>query len=343
MQVLDRSKPLWEMWFVDGLVDGTVGLVYKVHHAVVDGVSAAETFEVLLGGGTTIVTAASAPSTATGQVQRVMSAMIDDASTTVRLCLATGARLATNPARAVATAIGLGRLVQPAAIAPHTTLNGPIGHRRRLVPVSFDLVEMKAVAHRHDASINDLVLTLVGAGLRELFESRGDLVDHVRVLVPVSLRGDAEHDGLGNRVGALMLPIGFERDPTAALAAITSATRSRKAGPDAVALEFLLRTSDAWPAGLLGPASRRIVHHQPFVNLVVTNVRGAQRPLSLLGSRITEIVPVVPLGGNLTLGVAALSYAGRLVPGLHAAADACWDVDLVAHGIDRAYRSLGRR
>jgi WS/DGAT/MGAT family acyltransferase len=340
MQVLDRTKPLWEMWFVDGLVDGSVGLVYKVHHAVVDGVSAAETFEVLLGGGKPIATGRFEPPPSTGQLQRVMKAMFDDAGTMARLCLGTGARVATDPARAVATALGLGRLVRPSAIAPHTTLNGPIGDRRRLVPVSFDLAEMKAVAHRYGASINDLVLTLVGAGLQELFETRGDRVDHVQVLVPVSLRGDTEHDGLGNRVGALMMPIGLERDPTAALAAIASATRSRKVGPETVALDFLLRSSDAWPVGLLGPASRRIVHHQPFVNLVVTNVCGTQHPLSLLGSRITDIIPIVPLGGNLTLGVAALSYAGRLVLGLHADADACPDVGLVAQGIERSYRNL---
>ncbi|HEX6659341.1 MAG TPA: wax ester/triacylglycerol synthase family O-acyltransferase, partial [Ilumatobacter sp.] len=339
MQLLDRTKPLWEMWFVDGLVDGAVGLVYKVHHAVVDGVSAAETFEVLLGGGNPI--ASSPPAPASGQVQRALNAMIDDAGTTVRLCLETGARLATNPARAVATVIGLGRLVRPSAIAPHTTLNRPIGDRRRLLPVSFDLAELKVVAHRYDASVNDLVLMLVGAGLQELLESRGDRVDHVQVLVPVSLRGDTEHDGVGNLVGALLVPIGIERDPAAALAEITAATRSRKAGPEAVALDLLLRSSDGWPVGLLGPASRRIVHRQPFVNLVVTNVRGTQQPLSLLGSRITEIIPVVPLGGNLTLGVAALSYAGRLVLGLHADADACPDVDLVAHGIERAFRDLG--
>ena len=101
--------------------------------------------------------------------------------------------------------------------------------------------------------------------------------------------------------------------------------------------------SDTWPVGLLGPASRQIVHHQPLVNLVVTNVRGSDQPLSLLGARITEIVPIVPLGGNLSLGVAALSYAGKLVVGLHVDADACNDVDVLAHGIESAFAQLQRR
>jgi WS/DGAT/MGAT family acyltransferase len=249
-------------------------------------------------------------------------------------------RLATDPARAAAVAVGLSRLIGPSAIAPHTSLNRPIGDRRTLAPVSFDLAELKAVAHRYDATVNDLLLTLVGVGLSDLFETRGDRVDHLQVLVPISLRGDTEHNGAGNRVGAMIVPLAIERDPIAAIAAITSATRSRKAGPEAVALDLLVRSSDTWPVGLLGPASRLIVHQQPFVNLVVTNVRGAPNALSLLGSRITEIVPVVPLGGNLSLGIAVLSYAGRLTIGLHADAAACPDVDLVAGGIKRAFIEL---
>jgi WS/DGAT/MGAT family acyltransferase len=208
------------------------------------------------------------------------------------------------------------------------------------VPISFDLAELKAVAHRYDATVNDLVLTLVGAGLRDLFEKRGDRVDHLQVLVPVSLRGDTEHNGAGNRVGALIVPLCIEHDPTTAIAAISSATRSRKAGPEAATLDLLMRSSDTWPVGLLGPASRLIVHQQPFVNLVVTNVRGAPHALSLLDSRITEIVPVVPLAGKLSFGIAALSYDGRLTLGLHADADACPDVDLVARGIQNAFSEL---
>jgi WS/DGAT/MGAT family acyltransferase len=339
MKVLDRSKPLWEMWFVDGLVDGSVGLVYKVHHAVVDGVSAAETFEVLLGGEmpTPVSGAASPPRT---PVQRLVSAAVDDARSAARLWLGTGATFVSKPAMAVGTAVGLGHLVRPAALAPRTSLEGPIGRNRRLVPVGFELADVKAVARRFDVTVNDVVLTMVGAGLGALFEGRGDRTDHVQVLVPVSLRGHGQHDGVGNRVAGLMVTVPIERDPLAALAAISSETRALKSGPEAGALDLLLRMSDTWPVGLLGPASRQIVHHQPFVNLVVTNVRGAERPLSLLGSRILEIVPLVPLAENLSLGVAILSYAGRIVMGLHADADACPDVDAVADGIRTCFAEL---
>jgi WS/DGAT/MGAT family acyltransferase len=337
MKVLDRTRPLWEMWFVDGLADGAVGLVYKVHHAVVDGVSAAETFELLLGHGNLPAPASQPPE---GQVRRLVPAVVADTVASAGIWVKNGARLATAPTAAASTVMGLMDLIRPSALAPHTSLNSPIGGNRRLVPVSFDLAELKAVAHSYGVTLNDVLLALVGAGIGELFAGRGDRHDHVQVLVPMSLRRDGEHNGAGNRVGALIVPVAIGRDPVAALRTIATSTRSRKAGPEVAALDLLMRTSDTWPVGLLGPASRQIVHHQPFVNLVVTNVRGSDQPLSLLGARITEIVPIVPLGGNLSLGIAALSYAGKLVVGLNVDADACSDVDVLARGIESAFAQL---
>jgi diacylglycerol O-acyltransferase / wax synthase len=185
------------------------------------------------------------------------------------------------------------------------------------------------------------VLTLVAAGLRALLEGRGERVDRVQVLVPVSLREADDHDTPGNKVAALLVPLDLgEPDPVAALRSVSEETSARKIGPEVVGLDVLLRWTDTWPTTLLGPASRVAVHRQPFVNLVVTNVRGADHPLSLLGAEITEITPIVPLGGNLPLGVAVLSYNGRLVMGLHADADACPDLDVMREGIERAHEAL---
>jgi WS/DGAT/MGAT family acyltransferase len=320
------------MWFVDGLIDGTVGLVYKVHHAVVDGVSAAETFEVLLGGGDLPIVEPDSNPAALTPAQRFLTAAIDDTRAAARHWLGTGANLITRPAMSNGTAVGLGNLVRPSSIAPRTSLNQPIGRQRRLVPVDLELAEVKAIARGLGVTVNDVVLTMVGSGLGALFQGRHEHVDHVHVLVPVSLRGDGEHNGVGNPI---------ETDPAQAIAAIAAETRALKSGPEAPTLDLLLRASDTWPMGLLAQASRQIVHRQPFVNLVVTNVRGAERPLSLLGSRIVEIVPLVPLGGNMSLGVAVLSYAGRLHIGLHADAEACADVEVVADGIRASFAQLG--
>ena len=166
----------------------------------------------------------------------------------------------------------------------------------------------------------------------------------MQVLVPVSLRTADQHGAVGNKVAGLLVPLDVAQpDPIAGLRAIAAETRARKLGPDAAALELLLGWSDTWPVGLLGPASRAVVHHQPFVNLVVTNVRGADHPLSLLGAEILEIVPIVPLGGNLSLGVAVLSYRGRLVIGLHADADTCPDLGRAVEGVEKAFGVLATR
>ena len=142
----------------------------------------------------------------------------------------------------------------------------------------------------------------------------------------------------------MLLPLRIDAaDVVEALHAVSASTRASKAGPDAAALDLLLRWSDTWPTSVLGAASRQIVHHQPFANLVVTNVRGPDRPLRLLGSTVREIVPIVPLGGNLTVGVAVLSYAGNLVMGIHGDAEACPDLELFADGVRDAFELLRAR
>jgi diacylglycerol O-acyltransferase / wax synthase len=347
MRVLDRSRPLWEMWFIDGLADGSVALVHKIHHAVVDGVSAAETFEVLLGSddghggaGSSAVPTRRPPGV--GGLRGVIAGLTDDVRTAATWWIGGGVEVARDPVAAVTRAAGMAGLLTPSSLAPRCSLNGPVGTRRRLASQSFSVADVKSVGRRHGATVNDVVLTLVAAGLRELLEGRGERVDHVQVLVPVSLRGEGDH-GTGNKVAAVLLPLDVgEPDPVAALRAVTASTSVRKSGPGVAGIDTLLRWTDTWPTTVLGPISRFTVHRQPFVNLVVTNVRGTDHPLSLLGAEITEITPIVPLGGNLTLGVAVLSYDGRLVMGLHGDADTCPDLDVLRDGIERAYEALAR-
>jgi WS/DGAT/MGAT family acyltransferase len=340
MRVLDRDKPLWEMWFVDGLVDGRVGLVYKVHHAVVDGVSAADSFEVLLTGDSEAAPHRGRGDAGSTRAQRLLAGVVDETRTALRLSADMWAGMATHPIATAATALAIGGLARPSSRAPHTTLNLPVGDRRRLVAVRFDLAALKSVGRHHEATVNDVLLTLVGAGLDAVLTNRHDVVDHVQVLVPISLRGAGGHDGMGNRVTGVMLPLPLGRDPVSALRLIAAETRSLKRSPQAAALDVMSRTFDAWPIAVVGPASRQTVRRQPFVNLVVTNVRGPQEPLRLLGAEVVEITPVVPLGPNLRLGVAALSYAGTLTVGLYADADAFADIELVADGMKEALTRL---
>ena len=342
MEPLDRSRPLWEMWFVSGLADGSVGLVYKVHHAVVDGVSAAETFEILLGPDEPATSAPALMADPKGAVGRLRQALADDLRTFGGWAGAS-LGLVSNPRQGLARGLGVAHLLRPGSFAPSSSLNQTVGPARRLASVSLSLDEVKAVGRRHGATVNDVVLAIVAGGLGQLLAGRDEDATHLQVLVPVSLRRPDEHSTLGNRVAAVVvrLPVG-EPDPVAGLRAVVAETTRLKSGPDVAGLDLVLRLADTWPVPLLG-ATSRLVHRQPFVNLVVTNVRGSPRTLDLLGAEITEIIPVVPLGGNLSLGVAVLSYGGRLVIGVHADADACGDLPVMVAGIEAAFAQLVTR
>jgi WS/DGAT/MGAT family acyltransferase len=351
---LPRSRPLWEMWFVGGLADGSVGLIYKVHHALVDGVSAAETFVRLLGPDPAPVASGRAGTAGGPRPSReilVRDALWDQARSAWWLTSAalTGVR---HPRAALAPVLGLGRLAAHLPIAPASPLNAPVGPRRHLTTLDFDVADLKAAGRRHGATVNDVVLTLVTSGLGAVLadsvaDQRGTGTQptkkrHLNALVPVSLRAPGEETSPGNRVTGLVVPLPVDvPDPRGQLAAVAERTARLKAGPEGAGLELILRSAELWPPAAVSVVGR-IVNRQPFVNVVVTNVRGPEEPLLLLGAEIREIVPIVPLGGNLAIGVAAFSYRGRLVLGIHADADANLDVPAFADAARRALNALGR-
>jgi WS/DGAT/MGAT family acyltransferase len=340
MRVLDRSRPLWDMTFVTGVADGRVTMVHRVHHAAVDGVSSVHVFEQLMGDDEPAPMAGSQlhepPQSALGLVGEAVGVGVHAAQ-------AAAASL-THPKRLVATAAGLVDLLGQGLPRPHSSLNaGTVGRRRLLVPVRFELAAVKAAGHRHGVTVNDIVLACVTRGLRDLLLARGEpLGEPLHALVPVSVRTAGHLDRAGNEVSAVIvhLPVD-ERTAGRRLAAIAAQTRRLRSAPDAPALGSLLHWLDALPAAL-GTATAPLLHHQPLVNLVITNVPGSHRPLALLGTEIVDLVPVVPLAGNLTVGVAVLSYRGHLVVGLHADADHAGDVARLADGIRAELATLRR-
>jgi WS/DGAT/MGAT family acyltransferase len=200
-----------------------------------------------------------------------------------------------------------------------------------LVPVRLSLDAVKAEGRSHDATVNDILLARVTTGLRALLLSRGEHPDHaLNALVPISRRRSEQRGAAGNQVTAMIvrLPVD-EPDPAGRLAAIRSQTRELKQSPEGPAFATLLGWADAWPPALVALTSK-LVHHQPFVNIVVTNVPGPTATLTFLGAAITDLVPVVPLARNLGIGVAIVSYRGELIIGLHADAATCPDVDVMA-------------
>jgi WS/DGAT/MGAT family acyltransferase len=350
-EVLPRDRPLWDLHFLTGLDGGRVGLVQRIHHALVDGVSGVDLAALVLDLEPDVP--APAPPRA-----RTIAPLPDDAALVnaglrhraadpLRLARA-AAHTARHPAglaHALRTvARGLGPALADGGLAPRSSLNGPLLGGRRLAWLRTDVASARAAGHRAGATLNDVVLAAVAGGLRRLLLDRGEPLPHdavLKALVPVSLRSAGDHDATGNRVGAIYapLPLGIG-DPTHRLAAVAEAMRRCKSRPEADALGVVLAAADALP-----PFAARWLtgtfNHQPFVNLVVTNVPGPPCPLYLAGARMLEAYPVVPLAANLTVGVAVLSYDGSLAIALTADDRACPDVDVFAEGIVASLAQLG--
>jgi diacylglycerol O-acyltransferase / wax synthase len=348
MEPLERSRPLWELWFVPGLSGGRVGLVEKVHHSLLDGVAGVELVTALFD----LEPAPDVAPNPLGPAQPEpgrLRLLAGSTSEWLGLPAQAAGVLADVALRPVAfgrrlRSLGdaLGALVQPAITAPATSLNRPVGSHRRLLPITVDLDDVHATGRALGGTINDVVLAAVTAGLRQLLVERGEPVSGVglHVLVPKSTR----HAGLGrepgNQVAAILaeLPVG-DPDPLGRLHTIEARMRRLKDRHQAEGSELLLGAGDLLPSGVVG-ALARLVARQRFVNLVVTNVPGPPVPLYFNGARLLDVVPIVPLGGNLTVAVAVVSYDGRLTIAFHADRDACPDLPVLATATERALSEL---
>ncbi len=346
-QLLDRSRPLWELWFVEGIAAGRVALVQKTHHALVDGVSGVDVATVLFDFSPepTVLdaepwTPEPAPSSA-----KLLSDTLVERSTEPAELARTVRGVARSPQRFAArveqVTRGLRSLVVGGPIAPKTSLNREVGRARRFRGVRVPLDDVKAVRRSVGGTVNDVVLTGIAEALRRRLVARGEtLPDHLRVLCPVSVRDEEEHLHLGNRVSAMFVDLPLaDPDPIARLRSVAATTADLKEREQAVGAAFLLDLTHYAAPTLLGLAAR-IVHRQPFVNLVVTNVPGPQVPLYCMGARLEEAYPIVPLSQNLSLGVAILSYCGFLHIGLYADADSWPDLDDLVTDVEAGFADL---
>jgi diacylglycerol O-acyltransferase len=332
-RTLRADRPLWDLRFLTGLPGGRVAVVQRVHHAIVDGVSGVELATMLFD-----TEPRHDPAPAVGGLPAAPPArsFADRAAAVVGGALDV-VRHPDRPVRAaLAVAGGLRTTATGGAFAPPSSLNAPIGPSRQLHWIRGNLDLVKAVARVHGVKGNDVVLAAVAGGVRQLLIARREAIPPgatVRVLVPVS-RHAATGVGRGNQVTALLvdLPIGIG-DPAARLRAVAAETARLKASGEAEAGDLLLRAADLLPAVALG-ATGLVVSHQPLVNLVVTNVPGPPVPLFVLGARSLEAFPFVPIAGNLSLGVAVLSYDGSLNLGITVDPVACPDAHAFVEGVE---------
>ena len=378
-QRLDRSKPLWEVWLVQGLQGGQggavadpsasdgqggagasasdgaggarVALISKTHHALVDGVAGVDIATVLFD---LSPVPAEPPPEREGWVPAPEPSDAELVGEGIKAIIRTPPKAAggavsalRSPGRTLEGARqaleGVGEVVWAGLNpAPDVPLNVPIGPHRRVYWLQCELADFKAVKNALGGTVNDAFLTVVAGGLSRWLRSRGVRTEglELRGLVPVSIRTDAEHGALGNRIAAMRGPLPvYAQDPVERMRIVREAMQGVKESKQALGAEVITGLEDFAPPTLLAMASRLNFSTRLF-NLIVTNVPGPQFPLYMLGREMLEIVPVAFLPENHALAVAAMSYNGKLDLGLLGDYDAMPDLDRLAACFAEALEEL---
>jgi diacylglycerol O-acyltransferase len=351
-QQLDRGKPLWEMWVVEGLQDGRFALVTKIHHCMIDGVGSVELTGSVMrptpepdprlhappprwiprsapSGARMLADEACRRAFEPLTLARALGRSLTDVRGNVE-----GARRATaGLVRALATSF------QPASPTP---LNQEIGPHRRFDWIPMDLGAVREVKARLGGTVNDVVLAIVAGALRRFLRRRGMPVRGLdfRAMVPVNVRSEDEHDALGNRVAMLVarLPLD-EPDARRRLEKVSQETQSMKESGQARGVRLIEELSDHGFTALFTQFARMAARSRPY-NVVVTNVPGPQFPVYVEGARLLESYPLVPLFREQALGIALLSYDGKLFWGFNADWDGLPDLHDIVEAISAEFDAL---
>ena len=350
-QPLDRDKPLWELWLVEGLEGDRFAVLSKTHHSVVDGIAGVDLLSVLFD---TAREAAPPPDPGAEWLPRPMPS---------RLELLTEALVerATMPAEIVQSArdvlrrpielatgvrdalIGVGAMawagLRPAPPSPY---NVPIGPHRRFSWARTSLADVKAIKNALGGTVNDVMLATVAGALGRHLRRRGEPTDdrELRAMVPVSVRAESAGGRLGNQVGAMMVPLPVRcEDPITRFEIVRDAMLEVKDSGQAIGAQVLTELGGFAPPTVMSQAAR-LFSRQRLFNLVVTNVPGPQRPLYLMGHELQDVFPMVPLVKGQALGVAIMSYNGRINFGLLGDWDAMHDLDDLADDLAESLADL---
>jgi diacylglycerol O-acyltransferase len=350
-QRLDRSKPVWEMWLVDGLEGNRFAIVAKTHHCLVDGVSGVDITTVLFDA------QREAPDMPPPQpwhpgpepsgselLGRALVERVTSPAEGVR-----GVRaIFRAPRRAGKALVGsleaVGALAKAGIAAPSSPFNVEIGPYRRFAWVSADLGELKAIKNEVGGTVNDVVLAAVAGALGRHLRAHGHATEglELKAMVPVSVRAESEHGALGNKVSAMYapLPVGIG-DPAERLRTVSSRMGDLKESKQAVGATMLTSLADFAPPTILGQAGR-LQSGQRFFNMVVTNVPGPQFPLYLMGRELEATYPMVPLAKKQGVCFGIMSYNGQVNFGLIGDYDALADLDRLAADLEESLEDLAQ-
>lgn len=349
---LDRSRPLWETWFVEGLGEGRIAMCTKTHHAAIDGISGAELLAAVL---QLAPDQEPPPPAHEWRPERE--------PTDAELLATAGARIAARPwmavgaaRRVIESATGVVRTnrdetteTPPAPFAaPMTILNGAIGPHRRVAFASLPLPGLKAVKNRGVGTLNDVILTVVTGAVRRYLRDHGEPVDRPLVaMVPVSTHAAPESGDSGNQVSMMLvgLPVD-EEDPVERLVRVASATVGAKETHGAVGATTIQQLVELAPAGVSSLAARAYTRlgganrHRPIWNLVVSNVPGPRIPLYWAGARVEALYPIGPVHEMVGLNVTLFSYEDAVFVGLNGDRELLTDLATLAEALGSAFAEL---
>jgi WS/DGAT/MGAT family acyltransferase len=346
-QRLDRSKPLWEMWIVEGLKGGRWAMISKVHHSMVDGVSATDLLGVLLNH-TPEVAEPEVSDWVAGREPSNLEVLADTAIGNLLTPIDAVRGLPALARSPLPGGMSLGNLGQTLSASwsmlrnPTADLNGSVGPHRRWSWAKSSLADVKTIRQALPGTVNDVVLAVITRGFRDLLMGRGAQVEGrvVRTLVPVSVRSEQEKGTYNNRVSGMFpdLPVGIA-DPVERLANIHAQMDGLKESKMAVGGDSLIQMAGFAPPMLLAMGTRLAGRVPQFtINTVTTNVPGPQFPLYIQGRQMVEAYPFVPIFGSVRISIAIFSYLGQLNFGVTGDYDSAPDIEVLCEGIEAGVR-----